>query len=98
MPRKQHITPPAMRRELVTRQEKAFEKYQESGVTCQSVNPLHHWYSRPWVGSLPLEGRSLCVDWAFAEPRCAACRCRGTHHNGGGVSLALRRPVGIPAL
>jgi hypothetical protein len=42
MPRKQHITPPAMRRELVTRQEKAFEKYQESGVTCQSVNPLHH--------------------------------------------------------
>ena len=34
MPRKRHITPPAMRRELVTRQEKAFEKYQESGVTC----------------------------------------------------------------
>ena len=34
MPTKQHITPPGMRRELVARQQKAFEKYQESGVTC----------------------------------------------------------------
>ena len=39
MPRKRHITPPAMRRELVTRQQKAFEKYQESGVTCYGYGP-----------------------------------------------------------